>query len=161
MCVDCTEESAVGDGIKARYSDGNSRTKKLCFDWLQDVSRFRKCISMGLASRSLCLLINTCLYNVLSCFAEIERIQKGETKKEPEKETYLDLFATKNLKLKERVLIPTKQYPRVRIAFSLELRPRRPHQAAVQGFLGGPVPLVCFAVCPWYSCISSGTLSVN
>ncbi|KAM6913195.1 KH domain-containing, RNA-binding, signal transduction-associated protein 1-like [Xenentodon cancila] len=45
--------------------------------------------------------------------AEIERIQKGETKKEPEKETYLDLFATKSLKLKERVLIPTKQYPRV------------------------------------------------
>ncbi|XP_011614545.1 KH domain-containing, RNA-binding, signal transduction-associated protein 1a [Takifugu rubripes] len=45
--------------------------------------------------------------------AEIERIQKGETKKEPEKETYLDLFATKNLKLKERVLIPTKQYPKV------------------------------------------------
>lgn len=45
--------------------------------------------------------------------AEIERIQKGEAKKEPEKETYLDLFATKNLKLKERVLIPTKQYPRV------------------------------------------------
>ncbi|CAJ1073839.1 KH domain-containing%2C RNA-binding, signal transduction-associated protein 1a [Xyrichtys novacula] len=45
--------------------------------------------------------------------AEIERIQKGETKKEPEKETYLDLFATKNLKLKERVLIPTKQFPRV------------------------------------------------
>ncbi|TNN87139.1 KH domain-containing, RNA-binding, signal transduction-associated protein 1 [Liparis tanakae] len=45
--------------------------------------------------------------------AEIERIQKGDTKKEPEKETYLDLFATKNLKLKERVLIPTKQYPRV------------------------------------------------
>lgn len=45
--------------------------------------------------------------------AEIERIQKGESKKEPEKETYLDLFATKNLKLKERVLIPTKQYPRV------------------------------------------------
>merc|ERR1719498_1739292 len=45
--------------------------------------------------------------------AEIERIQKGETKKEPEKESYLDLFATKNMKLKERVLIPTKQYPRV------------------------------------------------
>ncbi|KAF7202167.1 KH domain-containing, RNA-binding, signal transduction-associated protein 1a [Nothobranchius furzeri] len=45
--------------------------------------------------------------------AEIERIQKGDSKKEPEKETYLDLFATKNLKLKERVLIPTKQYPRV------------------------------------------------
>lgn len=49
-------------------------------------------------------------------FAEIERIQKGETKKEPEKETYLDLFATKNLKLKERVLIPTKQYPKVRMS---------------------------------------------
>ncbi|XP_043999600.1 KH domain-containing, RNA-binding, signal transduction-associated protein 1a [Gambusia affinis] len=45
--------------------------------------------------------------------AEIERIQKGETKKTPEKETYLDLFATKTMKLKERVLIPTKQYPRV------------------------------------------------
>lgn len=50
---------------------------------------------------------------LLCFFAEIERIQKGETKKEPEKETYLDLFATKNLKLKERVLIPTKQYPKV------------------------------------------------
>lgn len=50
--------------------------------------------------------------------AEIERIQKGETKKEPEKETYLDLFATKNLKLKERVLIPTKQYPRVSVSFT-------------------------------------------
>lgn len=45
--------------------------------------------------------------------AEIERIQKGEAKRETEKETYLDLFATKNLKLKERVLIPTKQYPKV------------------------------------------------
>ncbi|XP_020775259.1 KH domain-containing, RNA-binding, signal transduction-associated protein 1-like isoform X2 [Boleophthalmus pectinirostris] len=45
--------------------------------------------------------------------AEIERIQKGETKKDHEKETYLDLFATKNLKLKERVLIPVKQFPRV------------------------------------------------
>uniref|UniRef100_A0A3Q3GSJ0 KH domain-containing, RNA-binding, signal transduction-associated protein 1 n=1 Tax=Labrus bergylta TaxID=56723 RepID=A0A3Q3GSJ0_9LABR len=45
--------------------------------------------------------------------AEIERIEKGETKKEPEKESYLDLFATKSHKLKERVLIPTKQYPRV------------------------------------------------
>lgn len=48
--------------------------------------------------------------------AEIERIQKGENKKEPEKETYLDLFNTKNPKLKERVLIPTKMYPRVRAA---------------------------------------------
>uniref|UniRef100_A0A3B3BE89 KH domain-containing, RNA-binding, signal transduction-associated protein 1 n=1 Tax=Oryzias melastigma TaxID=30732 RepID=A0A3B3BE89_ORYME len=42
--------------------------------------------------------------------AEIDRIQKGETKKESE--TYLDLFTTKNIKLKERVLIPVKQYPK-------------------------------------------------
>jgi len=44
--------------------------------------------------------------------AEIDRIQKGD-KKDLSNETYLDLFTTKNLKLKERVLIPTKQYPRV------------------------------------------------
>ncbi|XP_067099478.1 KH domain-containing, RNA-binding, signal transduction-associated protein 1a [Osmerus mordax] len=44
--------------------------------------------------------------------AEIERIQKGETKKEADKETYLDLFTTRNIKVKERVLIPVKQYPR-------------------------------------------------
>ncbi|XP_034016373.1 KH domain-containing, RNA-binding, signal transduction-associated protein 1b [Thalassophryne amazonica] len=42
--------------------------------------------------------------------AEIDRVQKGETKKEAE--TYLDLFTTKNIKLKERVLIPVKQYPK-------------------------------------------------
>ncbi|XP_003969002.1 KH domain-containing, RNA-binding, signal transduction-associated protein 1b [Takifugu rubripes] len=42
--------------------------------------------------------------------AEIDRIQKGEAKKEAE--TYLDLFTTKNIKLKERVLIPVKQYPK-------------------------------------------------
>lgn len=46
--------------------------------------------------------------------AEIQRIQTGGGKKEPEKDLYLDLFATKNLKLKERILIPTKLYPRVR-----------------------------------------------
>uniref|UniRef100_A0A3B3ZZX3 KHDRBS Qua1 domain-containing protein n=1 Tax=Periophthalmus magnuspinnatus TaxID=409849 RepID=A0A3B3ZZX3_9GOBI len=45
--------------------------------------------------------------------AEIDRIQKGETKKDSE--TYLDLFTTKNIKLKERVLIPVKQYPKVKI----------------------------------------------
>uniref|UniRef100_A0A4W5LG83 KHDRBS Qua1 domain-containing protein n=1 Tax=Hucho hucho TaxID=62062 RepID=A0A4W5LG83_9TELE len=44
--------------------------------------------------------------------AEIERIQKGEPKKEGG-DTYLDLFTVKNIKLKERVLIPVKQYPRV------------------------------------------------
>uniref|UniRef100_A0A4W5JD26 KH domain-containing, RNA-binding, signal transduction-associated protein 1 n=1 Tax=Hucho hucho TaxID=62062 RepID=A0A4W5JD26_9TELE len=43
--------------------------------------------------------------------AEIERIQKGEPKKEGV-DTYLDLFTVKNIKLKERVLIPVKQYPR-------------------------------------------------
>lgn len=42
--------------------------------------------------------------------AEIERVQKGETKKEAE--TYLDLFTAKNVRVKERVLIPVKQYPR-------------------------------------------------
>lgn len=45
--------------------------------------------------------------------AEIDRIQKGEAKQDTEKETYLDLFATKNQKLKERVLIPVKQFPRI------------------------------------------------
>ncbi|XP_043938598.1 KH domain-containing, RNA-binding, signal transduction-associated protein 1 [Protopterus annectens] len=43
--------------------------------------------------------------------AEIERVQKGDSKKEDE-ETYLDLFSHKNVKLKERVLIPVKQYPK-------------------------------------------------
>ncbi|XP_070996228.1 KH domain-containing, RNA-binding, signal transduction-associated protein 1-like isoform X1 [Oncorhynchus clarkii lewisi] len=43
--------------------------------------------------------------------AEIERIQKGEPKKEGG-DSYLDLFTVKNIKLKERVLIPVKQYPR-------------------------------------------------
>lgn len=61
-----------------------------------------------------------CEYCIIQIFhlspAEIERIQKGEAKKEPEKETYLNLFDTKNLKLKERVLIPTKQYPRVSVS---------------------------------------------
>lgn len=42
--------------------------------------------------------------------AEIERIQKGEPKKD--EETYLDLFTAKNVRVKERVLIPVKQYPR-------------------------------------------------
>ncbi|KAM9418763.1 KH domain-containing, RNA-binding, signal transduction-associated protein 1-like [Salvelinus alpinus] len=42
---------------------------------------------------------------------EIERIQKGEPKKEGG-DAYLDLFTVKNIKLKERVLIPVKQYPR-------------------------------------------------
>lgn len=50
--------------------------------------------------------------NVL-CFLEIERVQNGETEKDTE--SYLDLFTTKNIKLKERVLIPVKQYPKVSV----------------------------------------------
>uniref|UniRef100_H3AQ31 KH domain-containing, RNA-binding, signal transduction-associated protein 1 n=2 Tax=Latimeria chalumnae TaxID=7897 RepID=H3AQ31_LATCH len=42
---------------------------------------------------------------------EIERVQKGESKKEGE-ENYLELFSHKNIKLKERILIPVKQYPK-------------------------------------------------
>ncbi|CAM4633260.1 unnamed protein product [Leuciscus chuanchicus] len=42
--------------------------------------------------------------------AEIERVQNGDTEKDTE--SYLDLFTTKNIKLKERVLIPVKQYPK-------------------------------------------------
>lgn len=44
-------------------------------------------------------------------FTEIDRVQKGETEKDAE--TYLDIFTAKNIKLKERVLIPVKQYPKV------------------------------------------------
>ncbi|KAL8220304.1 UNVERIFIED_CONTAM: hypothetical protein K2H54_043388 [Gekko kuhli] len=42
---------------------------------------------------------------------EIDKIQKDDPKKD-EEETYLDLFSHKNMKLKERVLIPVKQYPK-------------------------------------------------
>jgi len=52
--------------------------------------------------------------------AEIERVQKGEPKKESE--TYLDLFTAKNVRVKERVLIPVKQYPRVSHALSSSLQ---------------------------------------
>lgn len=48
---------------------------------------------------------------ILFSLTEIERVQKGEPKKESE--TYLDLFTAKNVRVKERVLIPVKQYPRV------------------------------------------------
>lgn len=53
--------------------------------------------------------------SVKFCFfySEIEKIQKGLSKKDDE-ENYLDLFSHKNMKLKERVLIPVKQYPKVR-----------------------------------------------
>lgn len=52
--------------------------------------------------------IKFCLF-----YLEIEKIQKGLSKKDDE-ENYLDLFSHKNMKLKERVLIPVKQYPKVR-----------------------------------------------
>lgn len=64
--------------------------------------------------------LEICLYSpeqnlVKFCFvySEIEKIQKGLSKKDDE-ENYLDLFSHKNMKLKERVLIPVKQYPKVR-----------------------------------------------
>lgn len=50
-------------------------------------------------------------------YSEIEKIQKGESKKDDE-ENYLDLFSHKNMKLKERVLIPVKQYPKVSVRAS-------------------------------------------
>uniref|UniRef100_A0A8C4SPX0 KH domain-containing, RNA-binding, signal transduction-associated protein 1 n=1 Tax=Erpetoichthys calabaricus TaxID=27687 RepID=A0A8C4SPX0_ERPCA len=42
---------------------------------------------------------------------KIDRLQKGEPKKEDD-DGYLDLFSHKNIKLKERILIPVKQYPK-------------------------------------------------
>ncbi|XP_016102947.1 KH domain-containing, RNA-binding, signal transduction-associated protein 1-like isoform X1 [Sinocyclocheilus grahami] len=47
---------------------------------------------------------------ILTVSCEIERVEKGETEKDTE--SYLDLFTQKNIKLKERVLIPVKQYPK-------------------------------------------------
>ncbi len=50
---------------------------------------------------------------IFLCLLEIERVEKGETEKDTE--SYLDLFTQKNIKLKERVLIPVKQYPKVSV----------------------------------------------
>ncbi|KAG8588056.1 hypothetical protein GDO81_005862 [Engystomops pustulosus] len=44
--------------------------------------------------------------------SEIERLKKGGEPKKEEEDTYLDLFSHKNMKLKERILIPVKLYPR-------------------------------------------------
>lgn len=63
-------------------------------------------------------------WNITSPCPEIDRLQKGETKKE--EESYLDLFTTKNIKLKERVLIPVKQYPKVRFLCPCLLFPLLP-----------------------------------
>ncbi|KAK2106366.1 KH domain-containing, RNA-binding, signal transduction-associated protein 1 [Saguinus oedipus] len=49
--------------------------------------------------------------SIWTLWQEIEKIQKGDSKKDDE-ENYLDLFSHKNMKLKERVLIPVKQYPK-------------------------------------------------
>ncbi|KAE8624388.1 hypothetical protein XENTR_v10005938 [Xenopus tropicalis] len=43
---------------------------------------------------------------------EIERLKKGGDAKKDEEDTYLDLFSHKNMKLKERILIPVKLYPK-------------------------------------------------
>ncbi|XP_063810322.1 KH domain-containing, RNA-binding, signal transduction-associated protein 1 isoform X2 [Pseudophryne corroboree] len=44
--------------------------------------------------------------------SEIERLKKGGEPKKDEDDTYLDLFSHKNMKLKERILIPVKLYPK-------------------------------------------------
>ncbi|XP_069613123.1 KH domain-containing, RNA-binding, signal transduction-associated protein 1 isoform X2 [Ranitomeya imitator] len=44
--------------------------------------------------------------------SEIERLKKGGDGKKDEDDTYLDLFSHKNMKLKERILIPVKLYPK-------------------------------------------------
>lgn len=42
---------------------------------------------------------------------EIEKFQKGESKDE---EKYIDVVINKNMKLGQKVLIPVKQFPKVR-----------------------------------------------
>ena len=64
------------------------------------------------------LLFTSTEINFCFSYSEIEKIQKGESKKDDE-ENYLDLFSHKNMKLKERVLIPVKQYPKVSIKAAL------------------------------------------
>ncbi|XP_056383440.1 KH domain-containing, RNA-binding, signal transduction-associated protein 1-like [Hyla sarda] len=44
--------------------------------------------------------------------SEIETLKKGGEPKKDEEDTYLDLFSHKNMKLKERILIPVKLYPK-------------------------------------------------
>ncbi|XP_073408075.1 KH domain-containing, RNA-binding, signal transduction-associated protein 1 isoform X2 [Dendrobates tinctorius] len=44
--------------------------------------------------------------------SEIERLKKGGDGKKDEDDAYLDLFSHKNMKLKERILIPVKLYPK-------------------------------------------------
>ncbi|KAM4700538.1 KH domain-containing, RNA-binding, signal transduction-associated protein 1 isoform 1-T1 [Discoglossus pictus] len=43
---------------------------------------------------------------------EIEKLKKGGDPKKDEDDTYMDLFSHKNIKLKERILIPVKLYPK-------------------------------------------------
>ncbi|KAM9320801.1 KH domain-containing, RNA-binding, signal transduction-associated protein 1 [Gastrophryne carolinensis] len=44
--------------------------------------------------------------------SEIDRLKKGGEPKKEDADPYLDLFSHKNIKLKERVLIPVKVYPK-------------------------------------------------
>lgn len=72
------------------------------------------------AELSVCLWVCLCFGSVESgflLFAEIDRVEKGDGEDDDKAtEAYLDLFTTKNIKLKERVLIPVKQYPKVSAA---------------------------------------------
>ncbi|KAI4560504.1 hypothetical protein MJG53_017133 [Ovis ammon polii x Ovis aries] len=45
---------------------------------------------------------------------EIEKFQGSDGKNEDEEEKYLDVISNKNIKLSERVLIPVKQYPKLK-----------------------------------------------
>lgn len=47
-------------------------------------------------------------------FAEIEKYEGDELRKDGDMKKYLDIISNKNIKLSERVLIPVQQYPKVR-----------------------------------------------
>lgn len=51
------------------------------------------------------------LHGYLFSSTEIEKFQKGEGKDE---EKYIDVVINKNMKLGQKVLIPVKQFPKVR-----------------------------------------------
>lgn len=53
------------------------------------------------------------LHGYLLASTEIEKFQKGEAKDE---EKYIDVVINKNMKLGQKVLIPVKQFPKVRRA---------------------------------------------
>lgn len=82
-----------------------------CSWWAGWLCARQDCVTVYFATSNSVWLHDHLAWNNTAPFPEIDRIQKGETKKEAE--AYLDLFTTKNIKLKERVLIPVKQYPKV------------------------------------------------